>query len=121
MFRLLTLAALALGLWMTFGPLRPPPVGGPATQVSLSELALDPAAWDGRRVAVTGQVIDRALVLGIGGVLIGDAAGNRLLVAGLSGPVVPGRETQVTGDYRLLLAVGEVQVPVVLTGADRGG
>lgn len=120
MIRILLFCILALGLWLTFGPDRQALPSGPAMTVSLAELAQDPARWDGRRITVSGRVVDRASVMGVGGVLIADDAGNQILAAGWTGPVVAGEATQVTGDYRLVLAIGNLEVPMILTGADRG-
>jgi hypothetical protein len=120
MTRFLVLCLLVLGVWLAVRPQTKDPAGIPAAAtVTLAQLAADPARWDGRQVSVSGTVIDRAAVLGLGGVLIGDRAGNQVLAAGWTGPAVPGRTAQVQGEYRLLLAVGDLQVPVILT--DRGG
>lgn len=121
MGRIILISIVALGLWLAFGPDRNSLSHGPAMTVSLAELAAEPARWDGRRVTVSGRVVDRASVMGLGGVLIADDLGNQILAAGLTGPVVPGRIANVTGDFRLVLAVGDLQIPVILTGADRGG
>jgi hypothetical protein len=119
MGRLLVLAALGVALWLAFAPEGAGPQG-PAAPVSLADLAAAPARHDGQRVTVSGRVVDRATVLGVGGVLITDAAGNQLLAAGWTGPVVPGDSVTVTGTYRIALAVGDLQVPVILTGSDSG-
>lgn len=87
---------------------------------SLAELAKDPARWDGRRITASGRVMGRASVMGVGGVLIADDAGNQILAAVWTYLVVAGDATWVTGNYRLVLAIGNLQVPMILTGADRG-
>lgn len=123
MIRLLVIAALVLAAWLAFGPQGPGP-SGPAPQVTLAELAADPARWDGQRVTVTARVVDRATFLGLGGVVIGDDQGRRLLATGWTGPVGPGASATVTGEYRLALAVGRAEIGVLLLqgpDADRGG
>lgn len=112
MARILGLLLIALVVWLALGPRSGG--DGPGVAVTLAQLAADPARWDGRRITVTAQVIDRATVMGMGGVLIGDAAGNRILAAGWTGPASPGATATVSGEYRLALAVGEVQVPLIL-------
>lgn len=119
MARLLVLVALGLALWLAFAPEGLGPQSA-AVPVSLAELAAAPSRHDGQRVTVRGQVVERATVLGVGGVLIADASGHQLLAAGWTGPVVPGETVTVTGTYRVALAVGDLQVPVILTGCDSG-
>ena len=48
-----------------------------------------------------------------GGVLIGDGS-NQVLAAGWTGPAAPGEAVTVTGVYRLALAIGDFQVPMIL-------
>lgn len=113
MGRILFFAALALAAGLVFGA---PRMGllGQGNPVTLAQLAADPGRWDGQEVAVTARVIDRATVLGIGGVLIGDAAGHEVLAAGWTGPTAPGAEVTVRGVYRLAFALGDAQFPVIL-------
>ena len=113
MGRIFFFAALAFAAWFVFGA---PHMGQPeqASPVTLAQLAADPGTWDGRDIVVTAKVIDRASVLGLGGVLIGDGEGNELLAAGWTGPAAPGSDVTVRGVYHLALAFGDVQFPVVL-------
>jgi hypothetical protein len=115
--RFVLLVLLGLGLWLA---LAPPGPGGPGAEVTLAELAAAPAQHDGQRVTVSGRVVDRATVLGLGGVLIADDQGHQVLAAGWTGPATPGERVTVTGTYRVALAVGELQVPLLLTAAEAG-
>lgn len=121
MTRILLLGALVAGVWWALWPARQPGQPPIAVQVTLAALAAEPARWDRQRVTVTGTVIDRVSIMGVGGVRLGDGAGHEVLAAGWTGAVVHGRMATVTGEYRLALTLGQMQVPVILAGADPGG
>jgi hypothetical protein len=113
MTRFLLLALLAGAIFFALRPdgERGPPA--PATETTLASLIADPAEWDGVRVSLTGKVIDRVTLLGIGGILVADDAGNRIIAAGWTGAVTPGAEERIEGTFRLALSVGDLEVPVV--------
>lgn len=113
MGRILTIFVLFIAAWIVFGPFGHAPAGA-ATDTTLATLLADPAAWEGRQVAVTGQVRDRANVLGLGGIVIGDAAGNSVTAIGWVDPAAPGETLTVRGEFRTAVALGQLQVPVIL-------
>ena len=112
MERFIILVAAGLLVWLAIGQ-HGAVLSEAATTASLGQLAADPSHWDGRQVTVSARVIDRATVLGLGGVLIGDGS-NQVLAAGWTGPAAPGEAVTVTGVYRLALAIGDFQVPMIL-------
>ena len=121
MGRFFLLAAIALVAFLVFGPPRLG-AGGPSSRVTLAELAANPAQWEGRQVTVSARVIDRASVMGVGGVLIGDGSGHQVLAAGWTGPASPGSNVTVQGAYHLALELGDLQVPIILIPPpDTGG
>lgn len=122
MGRIILFVVVGLLVWLAVGQHGAVPSGA-ATPVSVGQLAADPGHWDRRQVIVSARVIDRVTVFGLGGVLIGDG-GNQVLAAGWTGSAAPGDVVTVTGVYRLALAVGDFQVPMILIGdpgAEGGG
>lgn len=121
MSRFLFLGLIALVVWLVLGGPKSQSAGTIAASVTLAQLAKAPSDWNGRLVTVTGTVVDRANVMGVGGVLISDESGHQLLAAGWTDPVLPGKTAQVTGEYRLALAVGDLEIPMILVAPKGGG
>lgn len=106
----LALSALILTSWRcTFGSAE-----GPPAELALAQLMRDPGAHDGRLVRVRGVVLDRVSLLGAGGFKLGAPSGESVLVVGLGTAPQLGQPTTVTGIFRLAVAVGPHQTPVIL-------
>lgn len=113
MFRALVVLLAAIGL-ILYLAWRPPERPGGVTSVALAELLQHPEDYQGRFVRVSGTVIDRASLLGVGGVILADTAGHEILVLGLIAPPRPGSETTISGRFQTLLSVGDIQAPVIV-------
>lgn len=81
---------------------------------TISELYADPGRWDGKQVKVTGQVEDRAAVLGFGGFRLSDGNSRDIAVVGTATPAGIGQTTTVTGKFVTAFVVGDVTVPVIV-------
>ena len=113
MIRIFILLALGFGLYFYFSSV---PEGSPvfATRTTISDLLRAPDAHDGDTVAVTGKVLTRASLFGMGGFQIGDDKGNSIVVLGLAKPGALGSDITVTGTFMGAFSLNDLFLPVIM-------
>lgn len=73
-----------------------------------------PDAHDGDTVTVTGKVLTRASLFGMGGFQIGDDKGNSIVVLDLATPSALGSDITVTGTFMGAFSLNDLFLPVIM-------
>lgn len=113
MKRLLFVAAAACSLVWHFG-LYPKWESEVAETASIRSINKDLAAYNGKRVMVTGYVEGRISVLGVSAFTLSDGGQEVIDVAGLVKAPEPGNKTTVTGRLNLVKYFEGQNMPVII-------